>query len=327
MGEVDAILLVDSAAQPMQAAPETALRSIVRTGHAAKLIFCFTHMDMVKGDNLGISYVKKQEHVLASAENVLAAVGQQLGPFAERNLRQRLRTAAFFVGDIDRKLDEGSKRDQRTIDQFRQMTTALGTVRDLPPLVPARPVYDRINLAFAVKNAAETFTENWESRLGFRSKQGMPKAHWATLKALTRRIAEGWSDHYGNLMPVADLHAHLATDIYVSVQSPVAWTRGPEPTEDERQMVFQEFAEAISKRLLALTTRRVRYDRVTQWQSAYNQSGRGSTFDRASIIQALSRMISTPKQRRFRMRRHRRIATNSLRKYFRVFRKLPMKWQ
>jgi energy-coupling factor transporter ATP-binding protein EcfA2 len=284
MEDVDAILLVDSAAQPMQAAPEVVMRSIVRTGHAAKLLFCFTHMDLVKGDNLGNSATKRQEHVLASAENVLASIGQQLGPFAERNLRQRLRSAAFFVGDINRTLGATSKRDQRTIDQFSHLTTALAAIRELPPAVPARPVYDRINLAFAVKNATETFTENWESRLGFRSKQGIPKAHWATLKALTRRLAEGWNDHYGNLMPVADLHGHLATDIFVSVQSPVAWTGGPEPTDDEKQIVFQEFAEAISKRLLELTTRRVRLDRAAQWQNAYNQSGRGSTFERAAII-------------------------------------------
>jgi hypothetical protein len=52
IGQVDAVLLVDNAIQPMQAAPASAVRSIVTGGNIAKLIFCFTHFDGVKGDNL-----------------------------------------------------------------------------------------------------------------------------------------------------------------------------------------------------------------------------------------------------------------------------------
>jgi hypothetical protein len=51
IGEVDAVLLVDSAAQPMQAAPVAAMRELARSGNAAKLIVVFTHFDEVKGDN------------------------------------------------------------------------------------------------------------------------------------------------------------------------------------------------------------------------------------------------------------------------------------
>jgi hypothetical protein len=51
IGEVDAALLVDSAAQPMQAAPVAEMRELARSGNAAKLIVVFTHFDEVKGDN------------------------------------------------------------------------------------------------------------------------------------------------------------------------------------------------------------------------------------------------------------------------------------
>jgi hypothetical protein len=113
LDDIDAVLLVDSAAQPMQAAPDVVMRSIVRTGHSSKLLFCFTHMDSVVGDNLGHSPSRKQQYVLASAENVLSTIGQQLGPFAERSLRQRLRVGSFFLADINRELDAKSKRDMR----------------------------------------------------------------------------------------------------------------------------------------------------------------------------------------------------------------------
>lgn len=91
----DAVLLVDSAAQPMQAAPLAAIRELVATGNGRKLILAFTHFDEVRGDNLP-SVNEKAQHVLASAENALSAVGEDLGPYAERILRKRLEAARFF---------------------------------------------------------------------------------------------------------------------------------------------------------------------------------------------------------------------------------------
>ena len=52
MEDADAVVLVDSATQPMQAAPIAAMREVVATGNARKLIIGFTHFDEVKGDNL-----------------------------------------------------------------------------------------------------------------------------------------------------------------------------------------------------------------------------------------------------------------------------------
>jgi hypothetical protein len=60
----------------------------------------------------------KKQHVLASAENVLTAIGEQLGRFAERALRQSLQRGCFFVGGIDEKLDRSKGGLRRTIDQF-----------------------------------------------------------------------------------------------------------------------------------------------------------------------------------------------------------------
>ena len=79
---VDAVVLVDNATQPMQAAALAAMRELVATGNGRKLILAFTHFDEVKGDNLP-STNEKAQHVLASAENVLAAFGEDLGPYAE----------------------------------------------------------------------------------------------------------------------------------------------------------------------------------------------------------------------------------------------------
>ena len=54
-----AILLVDGASQPFQAAPVAALQSLITSGHVSKLVICFTHFDEVKGANLPNVEVRK----------------------------------------------------------------------------------------------------------------------------------------------------------------------------------------------------------------------------------------------------------------------------
>ncbi len=50
-GQVDVILLVDNAQQPMQAAPLSVLRAVASSGHHRKLAVAFTHFDQIKGQN------------------------------------------------------------------------------------------------------------------------------------------------------------------------------------------------------------------------------------------------------------------------------------
>lgn len=82
----------------MQAAPVAALKSIVVAGEASKLHTPFTHFDQVEGDNLP-TFGEREEHVMASVENVLNAIGDELSPSAERTLRHRFDEARYFVGN------------------------------------------------------------------------------------------------------------------------------------------------------------------------------------------------------------------------------------
>jgi hypothetical protein len=88
------VLLVDNAAQPMQAAPVAALKGTAVSGNASKLHVIFTHFDQVKGDNLP-GFSDREQHVLASVEIVLKSIGDELGPAAERVLRRRIDQARF----------------------------------------------------------------------------------------------------------------------------------------------------------------------------------------------------------------------------------------
>lgn len=277
----DAVVLTDNATQPMQAAPLSAMREVVTTGNARKLIIAFTHFDEVKGDNLPRASDKVQ-HILASAENVLAAFGEDLGPYAERALRQRLDNARFFLAGIHEPLEEAS--DRQTINQMRKLLDAIDAVIERPEPAEARPVYDRMNLVLPIRKAANAFQEAWWQRLGLESQTGFGKEHWTRVRALSRRLAEGWDDlEYDTLRPIADLRKELMERIYVFVQAPLRWM-GPEPGDDQKQACFDAFAASLSGRLLDLCTRRMWHEHATQWQDAYDQHGRGSTFVRARII-------------------------------------------
>lgn len=278
----DAILLVDSATQPMQAAPVSVMREVIATGNSRKLILAFTHFDEVRGDNLPTASAKAR-HVLASAENVLSAFGEELGPFAERALRQRIDTATFFLAGIDEVVSGETKSGRDTLKQFYRVLQAIDEVIERPSATESRPVFDRLDLVLKIKSAAESYLGNWLPRLGLSHRAGLPKEHWTRVRALSRRLATKWADEYDTLRPVADLRKELVDKMYLFFQNPIAWD-GPEPSDDQKQELFDCLADLTAKRLLELAARRVWHDRADEWQLAFNEQGSGSTFRRARII-------------------------------------------
>ena len=279
---VDAVILVDNATQPMLAAPVAAMKELVSSGSASKLIFAFTHFDRVEGPNLPTPTMRVN-HVLESAENVLASVGEDLGPFAERALRARLTGARVFLSSIDAKLDGASSDGQRTVKQIDKLLQMVDGIVARPKPADSRPTYDRMNLVLAVERAAEMFRNAWRPRLGLTVKQGIEKEHWTRVKALSRRLATGIGDEYDSLRPVADLKLQLQQRLYVLLQNPVSWT-GPEPSDDDKQHLYDAIAEELSRKLIDLASRRVRTERQSEWRSAFDESGPRSTFRRAELI-------------------------------------------
>ena len=106
--QVDAVLLVDNATQPMQAARRSPQehRGLRQRDEAALGVHA---LRPGVGRNLP-TFSAREEHVLASAENVLKAIGDELGPAAERILRRRVDEARFFVGGIQQPLTRGRRR-------------------------------------------------------------------------------------------------------------------------------------------------------------------------------------------------------------------------
>ena len=174
---------------------------------------------------------------------------------------------------------------KRTIAQLKALLGAIDKIVERPVPVQSKPIYDRMNLVLAAKSAAEGFHDAWWPRLGLGFQPGVPKEHWRRVWALSRRLCTpGGADEYDNLKPVADLRQQLKTRLYVLLQNPVGW-EPIEPTDDTlKQQVFDELAESLSEKVQEIATRRVRAERMPEWQTAFNQSGRGSSYVRASII-------------------------------------------
>ena len=288
----DAVLLVDNAMQPIQAAPQAAIREVVASGNGRKLILAFTHFDEIKGDNLPDASAKAR-HVLASAENFLAAFGEDLGTHAERMLRQRIQSARFFLAGLHEPISADSSDGKRTLQQLRKLLKAIDDVMERPHPTEVRPVYDRANLTLAIYGATHAFRDAWRGRLGIDFKPGFVKEHWTRIKALTRRLASMGKDEYDSLKPVANLRRELMAQLYPFIQNPLSWN-GTDVSDDDKQGKFDALADALSRNLLDLSTRRIWRERINEWERAYYKFGRGSTFVRAGIIENDIHDIAAP---------------------------------
>lgn len=171
---------------------------------------------------------------------------------------------------------------------IRQLETLLNRLVH-PELVVAigdnRPVYNRMNLAVAVADAAKAFHQRWRGLLGLEINAAAPKEHWTRIKAMSRRLAEGWQQEgYSDLLPIADLSTQLQEQVYRMLQSPERWTAGAAPSEEEQEAVLDKLATAVTQKLIDVSRRQLRDEGQLAWQRAYLQRGIGSTFDRARII-------------------------------------------
>lgn len=266
----DAIILVDNAAQPMQAAPCAVLRSVVSSGHESKLILAFTHFDEVKGDNLAGRAARK-DHVLGSFENAVHAVGKELGREAEVALRRLVSDRIVFLAGVQDRLDPTGRGDVKfTVGELRRLLSAVEDRITPTGPVTYTPFYHVANLVLAVQRATESFQD--------REEMVVRPEHWTRIKALTRRLGMfPDQDEYDTLKPVADLISGLQTELYRFLSEPVAWQpRTPGEDDEARATVIARIRQEINTRLHDLARKRVKDERVADWIRAFSRQGPGS---------------------------------------------------
>ena len=283
-GQVDVILLVDNAQQPMQAAPLSVLRAVSSSGHHAKLAIAFTHFDQIKGQNLP-TFTEKRTHVMASVLNALSSLRDVLGVSVVKAIEHGMDSRCFMLGGVDRQF---AKLPSRAADYMKGQLSELVRFFEAailpPPSADARPVYDPTGIGFAVQEAVAKFQGPWLARLGRGTYEGFSKEHWSRVKALNRRIAGELDDEYDTLRPVADLVTQLRESLSRFLNTPISWTREP-VDEQEEQASIAHIRQMVDASLHDLAVRRLVETHLAEWRGAYDEfRGAGSTRRRATAI-------------------------------------------
>ena len=278
----DVIMLVDNATQPMQAAAQAVLRSVLSGGHDSKLAVAFTHFDQVRGDNLPTIQTRK-DHVFASLENALGALEESLGSISAGRMRRHFQGRVFLLSNIQKTL---SSKNKLTAKSFNDLMEVFRSAIEPSEIAAAEPVYDLANLVLCFRLATEQFHEYWNAKLGLTHKPGLSKEHWTRVKALSRRLAEQWADEYDSLRPISDLIALLSERLTRFMNSPREW-KPANPLEDARDKAIELVAQEVYSRLHVLVKDRLFHDQVHAWGSAYAYRGSGSTTLRARDLRSI----------------------------------------
>jgi hypothetical protein len=280
LDDVDTIVIVDNAQQPMQAAPVSAMRQIAAAGHGDKLVLCFSHFELVHGPNLPDLQARRQ-HVIASVDQVLVAIGNELGYPTERLLRQRLDRNLYLMSRLHTALDQPD--DAETLAELRWLLGQLRTEAAPLDLGASRPVYSAGKLTLAVEDAISTYLRYWELRLGVAVDPAVRAAHWSKIKALCVRYARRSNDEYEAMRPAGDLLAALTDALRGFAGQPERWTEG-QPDEDVEQQNYDAVTRRVTSDLRRLVNDRLFLDASELWAEARDVAGAQSAQRRAAMV-------------------------------------------
>ncbi|MDY7100859.1 MAG: hypothetical protein S0880_06695 [Actinomycetota bacterium] len=279
LDDVDVVVIVDNAQQPMQAAPVAAMRQIAAAGHGDKLVLVFTHFDMVHGPNLP-DLDARRHHVIASVDQVLSAIGSDLGYPTERLLRYRLDRNLYLLEHLHKPIDENS--DVRTVRELQWLLSQLRVEATPLELGDCRPVYELDALRSTVHGAISGFLQSWERKLGLGT-SGAPAVHWSKIKALCVRYARRSNDEYESLRPAGDLLGAITDSLRRFVTFPTRWTGEP-PDEETAQQLYDHLTRQAGAQLRPLVRSRLFDDAGELWAEARDIEGQESAQRRAEFI-------------------------------------------
>lgn len=285
--EVDAILLVDNAEQPVQAAAQSVLRAVASSGNYNKLLLAFTHFDQVKGLNLP-TFADKRSHVLGSVHNYLSKLKEVLNPPIVAAMERTIDDQSFMLGALDgpsTKLPPGVKA------QLNNLVACIEKLVEPLPAPDAKPHYDASGLGFAVQRAADSFQKAWAARLGLAIGATLPAEHWTRIKALNRKISNETGIEYDSLRPVADLVGRIIEEVANFLDNPIGWSRPPVDAH-EAQQAIAPIRQIVFRHLHELALKRLVDEHLTEWRRGLEHKGKGSASRRAIDIRGIYEMAA-----------------------------------
>ena len=154
--------------------------------------------------------------------------------------------------------------------------------------VDCAPQYEFKGIEIAMHDAIDAFRDRWRARLGLAYHDAIAKEHWTRVKALSRRLANGWADEHDTSMPVADLEARLREEASKWLERPAGWSLQPKD-DAEREAGLDKIRKAVHRRISELTKRQLKDEQVASWRVAYDHIGSGSAMRRARTIDDIHR--------------------------------------
>jgi GTPase Era involved in 16S rRNA processing len=294
-GQVQNILFIESGKDSLKSqSARKVMEAIAGAGYSTNLTVVLTHMDLVVGDDIPTEEDRKAKAFSGLRSLVENEVSRNVSRESSRKLAAHLDRSTFYLGFLDpKKYPEDWDSEDRIAfeeslgDELLQLTEHL-TVRANPQLLqPSVPEYSFESLALAVREASAAFQEIWDARLGYKLVEGITSAPWQSVKAMSRRYAEGWFDGYW-LRPIDTLVSLTRNVLTRFLETPLRWL--PEQkkiTSEEQAAIIDRVKQIVNDELTELSKTRLWKQPQTRWQAAYEPSGTGSTFLRRQRVHEL----------------------------------------
>ena len=276
----DAILIVDNAQAPVLDNVKLAIRTVIEYGYASKVLFAFTHFDLMKGDNFN-RFDDKRKHVVAALNSYIFELRHKNEDVFSDVEAEQIINSCYFFSELDKlEVSKVTKLyTERMLERLNQLLVESISIEDV------KLKYDAMTLYAHLQIAIQKYHYNWSQIIGYPSKSSKTE-QWSRIKALTRRLAYFDMDHYNNeLMPLADLVSEIRTQINLFMNKPLEVI--PKVTEEEVKVaLINELKSKINAKLVDFIKKQMWHEcgQMKRWQEAYNFGGRGSTYQRASKI-------------------------------------------
>lgn len=298
-GEVDTILLVDSAQQPMQNTPLAAMNRVIVSGYANQLMIAFTHFDAVEGDNFETEKDKKH-HVYMSVKNGLHSFEKEIGKTMVMRLEDDLENRCFFLSH----LNKNDVNNKATINQLTRLLKNPCLKIQTQKNIISKPIYSSQKVDEIIHKSIEYFRMRWDLRLnggftrGYSYPYDMSQAkseHWKKIWALNRRIVEFGSIEYEHLRPVNELKTLISVQITAFLDEPLEWI----PNEPADAAKF-EFTDSVRRIISGQLGNYIEYEMIdvpkSEWIRTFQYKGTGSTKLRANEIESIYDRIACLKR-------------------------------
>jgi hypothetical protein len=268
--EVDIILVVDNAAQPMQSGTQSLIRTAAILGLTEKLRLVFTHFDQVKGENLPTTS-DKINHVISSLHNFLYEIEKEISPELAKSLRDHLIEAANFFSYID-----NPKKALNPLSQ-KHLESLYTRFEQAPIVSPEHHPHSIVKAFITNQEIKRTIRDHAVIKFIEDETDNMGRTHWTQVKALARRFHSRIADEYKHMKPVTHLLQKIMETNYQW------WVRRCGGNIGLANRIASDMSEVYKKNIREVLEGNFEDD----WSSAFYEAGKGSHSRRVSIINSI----------------------------------------